>query len=336
MEIPAAANRSRKSLQEVLQTGITNFSFPAAAGVAQVGQLPYAVINEPLSCKYESEFAALTQAKFWWASVTKPVFAYSVLRACEQGILDLQASVSQILGRPLRYRGQDCPQITLAHLMAHTAGLGHDHDLYVNDAEGLQKLLASTGPIELAYKYERKRLYANFGFDLLGYCLQKCSGYTPGQWVDEQVLKPLGMFATKLDYSPAASVAKDFSGPLVDLLKFAAELLQPTLVSEGLLIEATAVAWPGIAGIVPAYGRHNPNDWAIGFEVRGNKEPHWTAPSASPQTFGHFGMGGSFLWVDRQLGAAGVFLSGQNFSPEHKEKWPIFNELVYQELRCQK
>ena len=57
--------------------------------------------------------------------------------------------------------------------------------------------------------------------------------------------------------------------------------------------------FPGLDGFVPGYGRHRPCDWGLGFEIRGHKSPHWTAPSASPETFGHFGQSGTFLWIDR-------------------------------------
>ena len=78
-------------------------------------------------------------------------------------------------------------------------------------------------------------------------------------------------FAKKIGY-PAA--------PLDDLLAFAGELLTPTLVAEETLAEATTVQFPGLAGVLPGWGRMEPNDWGLGFELRDAKSPHWTGTLA--------------------------------------------------------
>ena len=81
-----------------------------------------------------------------------------------------------------------------------------------------------------------------------------------------------------------------------DLARFAAELRAPTLTAT--LDDATRVAFPGLDGILPGFGRQKPNDWGLGFEIRDGKSPHWTGAHSSPRTFGHFGQSGTFLWVD--------------------------------------
>jgi CubicO group peptidase (beta-lactamase class C family) len=85
---------------------------------------------------------------------------------------------------------------------------------------------------------------------------------------------------------------------VTDLLAFARELLDPQLLDPALLTEATRVAFPGLDGVLPGFGRQSPNDWGLGFELRGTKAPHWTGCELPPTTFGHFGQSGSFLWVD--------------------------------------
>ena len=51
-------------------------------------------------------------------------------------------------------------------------------------------------------------------------------------------------------------------------------------------------------GVLPGFGRMEPNDWGLGLELRDGKHPHWTGAHNSPGTFGHFGRSGTFLWVD--------------------------------------
>ena len=62
--------------------------------------------------------------------------------------------------------------------------------------------------------------------------------------------------------------------------------------------------FPGLAGVLPDYGRFDPMDWGLGFELKDAKAPHWTGTLTSPRTFGHFGGRGTFLWVDPERALA--------------------------------
>ena len=77
------------------------------------------------------------------------------------------------------------------------------------------------------------------------------------------VVEPLGL-AGALHGSPAWG----YRGPLDDLLALARELLAPTLVAPETLDEATSVQFPGLAGVLPSFGRMEPNDWGLAFELR--------------------------------------------------------------------
>jgi CubicO group peptidase (beta-lactamase class C family) len=111
------------------------------------------------------------------------------------------------------------------------------------------------------------------------------------------------------------------------------ELLAPRLVARETLAEATSVQFPGLAGVLPGWGRMEPNDWGLTFELRDRKSPHWTSAHNSPQTFGHFGAAGTFLWVDPELSVACGLLTDEEFGPWAIEAWPRFNDLVVSEQR---
>ena len=49
------------------------------------------------------------------------------------------------------------------------------------------------------------------------------------------------------------------------------------------LAEARAVQFPGLAGVLPGFGRLEPNDWGLGLELRDAKPPHWTGARNSPR-----------------------------------------------------
>jgi CubicO group peptidase (beta-lactamase class C family) len=144
------------------------------------------------------------------------------------------------------------------------------------------------------------------------------------EYLQAGVIEPLGLAGTRLNGSPAAGA----SGPLVDLLKLGQELLAPTLVSAATVAHATAVAFPGLPGVVPGFGRQNPNDWGLGVEIRDDKHPHWTGTHNSPRTFGHFGQSGSFLWVDPVAALVVAALCDRPFGPWAARAWPALSDAL--------
>ena len=140
--------------------------------------------------------------------------------------------------------------------------------------------------------------------------------------------KSRALSGTTLEGAPSAGIA----GTLSDLLVFARELMEPTLVAEETLEEATTVVFPGLAGILPDFGRYEPLDWGLGFEIRDAKKPHWTGTRNSGRTFGHFGSSGSFVWVDPEAGLACASLADRQFGQWAKDCWPALSDAVLAEL----
>ncbi len=90
--------------------------------------------------------------------------------------------------------------------------------------------------------------------------------------------------------------------------------------------------FPGLAGVLPGFGRFEPNDWGLGFELRDGKRPHWTGTATVAATFGHFGRAGGFLWVDPEPGIALACLTDLDFGDWAKEAWPRLADAVLAEL----
>src|SRR5205814_5822574 len=133
----------------------------------------------------------------------------------------------------------------------------------------------------------------------------------------DAVLRPLEMRAEL-----RGSAASELHGSLDDLIRLAGELQAPRLVARETLDEATAVQFPGLAGVLPDFGRFDPNDWGLGVELRDAKSPHWTGTRNSAGTFGHFGGTGTFLWVDPQARIALGCLTDLEFGDWAKDAWP--------------
>lgn len=235
---------------------------------------------------------------FAWASVTKLCTSLALLVAVEEGTLSLADPAGP-------------PGATVAHLMAHASGLSPDG----------ARVLAPPGT---------RRIYANAGFDLLGGLLAERSGMGFAAYLQEAVLAPLGMGGAWL--APDGSPAAGLHGTGRDLLAVAAELLAPRLVAPATLRAATEVAFPGLAGVLPGFGRQDPCDWGLGLEIRDAKQPHWTGSRCSGRTFGHFGQAGGFLWVDPVAGVACAALSDRPFGPWAAAAWPVLADGVLGEL----
>ncbi len=233
---------------------------------------------------------------FALASVTKPLFAYAVLVAVEEQSLSLD--------QPAGPDGS-----TIAHLLSHSSGLAPE------TADGAPSSLAAVGS---------RRIYSNQGFDLLGRALTAATAMDPADYLRLAVLEPLGMTSTTLAGSPAHGAR----GTVRDLLAFAAELINPTLVDSSTLSTATTAHLPDLPGVLPGFGRQEPNLWGLGFELRGDKQPHWTGSKNSPATFGHFGASGTFLWIDPRRSLACVVLTDRDFGLWAAEVWPRLNDAV--------
>jgi CubicO group peptidase (beta-lactamase class C family) len=230
------------------------------------------------------------------ASLTKPLAAYAVLIAVRDGALHLDEPAG-----PKADEGA-----TVRHLLAHASGLPPEDGGVMTTAPG------------------SRRIYSNWAYEILGDLVAERVDDPFPEHLEHVVLAPLGMEDTVLDGSPAA----DARGTVTDLLAFARELLAPTLLDEELHAAATTIAFPGLDGVVPGYGRQSPCDWGLGFELKGDKSPHWTGDRLDPATFGHFGRSGSFLWVDPTRGLAAAELADRDFDRWAKDAWPAFNDRI--------
>lgn len=230
---------------------------------------------------------------FRLASVTKVLTALAVLVAVEEEIIELDEPAGP-------------PGSTVRLLLCHASGLPFEGSTPI----------AEPG---------RRRIYGNPAFEVVGALVAERSGVPLSTYITEAVCTPLGMTSTTVPGSPAHSGRST----LHDLLLLAAELLAPSVVvAPATLAEATTAQLPELAGVLPGFGRFDPNPWGLGLELHGHKSPHWMPDAASPQTFGHFGQSGAFLWVDPMPGIALVGLSDTAFGPWAIDAWPSLGEAV--------
>jgi CubicO group peptidase (beta-lactamase class C family) len=239
--------------------------------------------------------ATATPVLFPIASVTKILFAYAVCVAVEEQTVTYEDEVAR--GAP--------PGVILADLLAHCAGLP----------------IEGRAPFA---KPRQRRIYSNTGIEIAAQHLEGAAGLDFASYIAEAVLEPVGMANTYL----GTSAAYGARSTAADLAIFGAELLHPRCVHRNTLDMATTPYLPELRGVLPGFGRQNPNPWGLGFEVRGHKRPHWTGCDNSPRTFGHFGQSGAFLWVDPEIDLAVSFVGDRPFDSWAFDHWGRIADVV--------
>jgi CubicO group peptidase (beta-lactamase class C family) len=232
------------------------------------------------------------------ASISKPMAAWAMLVAVEEGVVGLDQPVGQ-------------PGCTLRHLLAHAGGYPFDGD----------------DPIA---RPEATRMYSNTGFDLAAQTVENATGIAFADYLHEAVFVPLGMHSSELRGSAAHGVHSN----LADTCRFVAEVMRPALIHADTAADARRTHYPTLGGIVPGVGRYEQCPWGLGFEVRGTKQPHWTGTTNSPRTYGHFGGSGTMFWIDPDRDLGLVALADRDFdqwAATALTAWPELSDAVISE-----
>lgn len=243
---------------------------------------------------------------FRLASISKPMAAWAILVAVEEGIVELDTP-----------HDPSDPSRTLRHLLAHAAGYGFD----------------SAAPIVAP---ERKRIYSNTGIKVAAALVEQAADMPFADYLAAAVFEPLGMASSELVGSPAHQVMSTAD----DVARFAAEVVSPTLLDPSTAADAIRPHYPTLGGIVPGVGRFDASPWGLGFEIRGQKQPHWTGARNSPGTFGHFGGSGTMMWTDPAASVDGtpltlIALTDRPFdewASEALQRWPELSDAVLAEF----
>jgi CubicO group peptidase (beta-lactamase class C family) len=150
---------------------------------------------------------------FRMASISKLLTWTAVMQLAERGRLDLKRDVNSYLDT---FRIPDTfPQpITLEHLMSHTAGF---EDLVMGigarraeDVLSLEEYLRTRLPRRIRPPGV-VTAYSNYGTALAGYIVQRVSGCPFEEYVEESILKPLGMTRSTFRQPPPDPLARDVS-----------------------------------------------------------------------------------------------------------------------------
>ncbi len=143
----------------------------------------------------ENQIAVNPDTSLFRIGSTSKVFtATAVMQLVEQGKLDLDTDINTYLDFEIPDTYDE--PITLAHLLSHTAGFeDRGYEIWAKDAASLVPL----GEWLKEHPHARVRpvgtiaSYSNYGMTLAGYIVERVSGLSYDDYIDQYILQPLAM-----------------------------------------------------------------------------------------------------------------------------------------------
>jgi len=140
------------------------------------------------------------QTIFRLGSVTKQFTSMAMMQLQEKQLLNVDDPIAKYL--PTYPNGEE---ITIHHLLTHTSGIPD-----FGDFPDLQKTIMIPSPVEktierfkdkpLEFTPGEKFKYSNSGYILLGYIIEKVSGTSYEEFLEENIFQPLNMMSSGYDH----------------------------------------------------------------------------------------------------------------------------------------
>ncbi|MET9271996.1 serine hydrolase [Kribbella sp. NPDC003557] len=137
------------------------------------------------------------ESVFQIGSITKVWTATVAMQLVDEGLLDLDTPLVEVLPE-LRLRDPDVTKaVTLRHLLTHTSGI--DGDIFTDTGRGddcLEKYVELLADAAQNHPLGATWSYCNSGYSLLGRVIEKVTGKTWDQAMRERLFTPLGLTHT--------------------------------------------------------------------------------------------------------------------------------------------
>ena len=142
-----------------------------------------------------------SETKFYIASITKQFTASAILKLEEQGKL----KTTDLISKYFKDVPPDKSQITIHHLLTHTAGLAQNYtaDGIINRDEMVKAVLAEPLKNPIGEKFR----YGNDGYSLLAAIVEIASGQSYESFIKQNLLKPAKMSNTGFWGEPNVLIA---------------------------------------------------------------------------------------------------------------------------------
>ncbi len=181
-------------------------------GVALVARNGQVVLRKGYGLSNIEENRANTAAtKFLIGSITKQFTSAAILHLEQRGLLDINDPISKYIDD---FPAETADRITIHHLLSHTSGIPSLNNdmmemLKRGDAVTPSELITTFKELPLEFEPGGKYNYSNSGYVLLGKIIERVSGKTYGDYLQEYIFDPVGMKQTGIfnDYSTLTDFA---------------------------------------------------------------------------------------------------------------------------------
>lgn len=142
---------------------------------------------------------ATAHTLFRIGSVTKTFVAVGLLQLIAQGKLHLRDELRKIAPEvPIDNPWEATDPVRVVHLLEHTAGfddmrLNHAYNPTATDPRGVAGLAVFRPELRCRWRPGERMAYANPGYQVVGYLLEKFGGQPYEQYLAQHLLGPLGM-----------------------------------------------------------------------------------------------------------------------------------------------
>jgi CubicO group peptidase (beta-lactamase class C family) len=148
---------------------------------------------------------------FHWASITKTFTGVAIMQLRDRGLLKLDDPIVKYLPELSVVHNPfgDMNQITIRHLMTHTAGFraatwpwGGAKDWHPHEPQYWSQLVAMMPYTEILFKPGSKFSYSNPGIIFLGRVIELLAKEDYEVYIDKNIFKPLKMYKSYFDATP--------------------------------------------------------------------------------------------------------------------------------------
>jgi CubicO group peptidase (beta-lactamase class C family) len=182
-------------LDEILNRMAADEAFSGSVLIAQDGEVLFS--RGYGSANRELGISNTPQTKFFIGSVTKQFTAMAILILQSQGRLNVQDPICRTI--------EDCPaaweDITIYHLLTHTSGMVvmPDDNSYPESPITPRELLDRFEDAPLDFQPGERTSYSNCGYWVLGTIIERVSGQSYEDFVQQWILEPLDMHDSGFD-----------------------------------------------------------------------------------------------------------------------------------------
>lgn len=166
---------------------ITAFGFSGALLVAKEGEI---ILQKGYGLADRARnLPVTTESVFTIGSITKQFTGTAILKLEMQGKLSVNDPISEFFNNV----PQDKANITIHHLLTHSAGLESDYGNSDFEEVSRDEIIRRVLNAELRSKPGERYHYSNAGYSLLGAIIEITSGQSYEAYLNEHLFKPAGM-----------------------------------------------------------------------------------------------------------------------------------------------